>query len=100
MDSVALRLPTLAWNQAGDWLMPSQGRQPQHTDVQVVAEGDVFSVYDSTLCLAPMSLKSALKEGTIEVEIKLSQCWKIGSDTRCPSLCKKPGVVDVISYCY
>jgi len=43
----ALRLPTLLRNQAGDWLMPSRGRQPQHTDVQVVAGGDVFS-YDST----------------------------------------------------
>jgi len=45
-----LRLPTLARNQACDWLMPSYGRQPQRTDVQVVAAGGgvVLSVYDST----------------------------------------------------
>jgi len=29
----ALRLPTLAPNQAGDWLMPSKGMQPQRTDI-------------------------------------------------------------------
>jgi len=49
LDIRALRLPTLARNQAGDWLIPSQGRQPQSTDVQVVAGGGgVFSVYDGT----------------------------------------------------
>jgi len=46
-----LRLPILARNQAADWLMPSQGRQPQHADVQVVG-GHFFSVYDSTVANA------------------------------------------------
>ena len=39
-----LRFPTLARNQAGDWLVPSHRRKPQHTDVQMDAGGgDVFS---------------------------------------------------------
>jgi len=33
LDNVVLRLPTFARNQAGDWLMPSQGRQPSNTGV-------------------------------------------------------------------
>jgi len=45
LDIDAWRLPTLARNQAGDWLMPSQNRQLQHTDVQVVARGGEFFVY-------------------------------------------------------
>jgi len=39
LDIGALRLLTLDRNQAGDWLMPSYGRQPQRTDVQVFAGG-------------------------------------------------------------
>jgi len=49
----ASRLPTLARHQPITsspitCLIPSKGRQPQRIDVQVVAGGDVFSVYDST----------------------------------------------------
>jgi len=33
LDIGALRLPTLARNQGGDWMMQSWGRQPQRTDV-------------------------------------------------------------------
>jgi len=42
LDIGALRLPTLDRNQGGDWLKPSQGRQPQRTDVEMVAGGTFF----------------------------------------------------------
>jgi len=33
LETGVLRLPTFACNQAGDWLMLSDGGQPQHTHV-------------------------------------------------------------------
>jgi len=48
LDIGALRLPTLARNRGGDWLMPSQDRQPQRTGVQVVAGGGRFFCLWST----------------------------------------------------
>jgi len=49
LDIGALRLPTLARHQPITCHIPSEGRQPLRTDVQVVAGGgDVFSVYDRT----------------------------------------------------
>jgi len=45
LDIDALRLPTLSRNQAADWLMPSEGRQPQRTDVQVVARERFFCLW-------------------------------------------------------
>ena len=48
LDTGALRLPTLDRQQPITCLMPSLGRQPQRTDVQLVAGGDVLSVYDRT----------------------------------------------------
>ena len=42
LDIGALRLPTLARHQPITCLIPSYGRQPQRTDVQVVAGGDFF----------------------------------------------------------
>ena len=55
LDIGALGLPTLARNQTGDWLMPSHGRQPQHTDVQVVAQGGRFLSMIVQIILAAIS---------------------------------------------